>query len=87
MKITRLLKKKGLLDVDKVRLGVIVEALNIKLTGDLHDALVDIKATGNCLYKLLKRIKNYKEMGIHSDVVKKFEDWLILLEEPELTTK
>ena len=87
MKITRLFKKQGLLDVDNVRLGTIVESLNIKIDGSLHDAYQDIQATGNCLYKLLKRIKGFEEQNTHPDIVSKFEDWLVLLEEPELTTK
>jgi DNA polymerase III alpha subunit (gram-positive type) len=79
MHITKTMKKHGLLDVENVKLGTIVEALNIKVDGNLHDALTDIKATVNSTYKLLIQIKKLKAESKASIVVKQFDEWLQIL--------
>lgn len=54
--LSRPLKKYGFLDVPNVKLGTIVEALNIKVEGELHDALADIKATQQGFYGLVEKV-------------------------------
>lgn len=54
--LSRPLKKHGVLDVPNVKLGTIVEALDIKVDGELHDALADIKATQESFYGLVDKI-------------------------------
>jgi len=64
--------------VPNVKLGTIIEALQIKVSGNLHDALTDIKATANGIYILLKRVKKIKESNPKHPLVKKFDKWLVL---------
>lgn len=60
--ISRPLKKHGLLDVPNVKLGTIVEALDITVEGELHDALADIKATKEGFYGLVNKVNSiYKK--------------------------
>jgi DNA polymerase-3 subunit epsilon len=79
MDISKSFKKYGLLDVPNVRLETIIEALDIKVIGDLHDALTDIKATINSIFKLLIKVKKMKYNEEHPTVVKQFGDWLKIL--------
>lgn len=60
-------------------LKYIVEALGVKVDGELHDALADIKATGNCLYKVLKIVESVEEQDKSHPVVKQFKKWKVLL--------
>jgi DNA polymerase III alpha subunit (gram-positive type) len=57
MDLSRPLKKSGLMKLENVKLGTIIEALDIKINGSLHDALTDIEATYNCFYELINRWK------------------------------
>lgn len=79
MNITNSMKKYGFLDVKNVKLPTIVEALDIKVDGNLHDAVTDIKATINCTYKLLIRIKKMKAAGQAKKIVEMFDEWLEIL--------
>lgn len=53
MDLTRPLKKKGILKVENVKLGTIIESLDVKVTGPLHDALTDIDGTYQSFYKMI----------------------------------
>lgn len=59
--LSRPLKKHGVIDVPNVKLGTIVEALNINVEGELHDALTDIKATQEGFYELVKKVNSVKK--------------------------
>ncbi len=61
LNLSRPLKKHGLLNVPNVKLETIVEALNIKVEGNLHDALTDIKATQQGFYGLVDKIKSIRK--------------------------
>jgi DNA polymerase III alpha subunit (gram-positive type) len=52
MDLTKPLKNMGILNVPNVKLGTIVEALDIKVNGELHDALTDIDGTYKSFYKM-----------------------------------
>lgn len=54
MDLTRPLKKKGILKVENVKLGTIIESLDVKVTGPLHDALTDIDGTYQSFYKMIE---------------------------------
>ena len=79
MDITKTLKKYGLLDVKNVKLETIVEALDIEVQGNLHDALTDIKATVNSIYKLLMKIKKLRADPNTPKVLVCFDKWLEIL--------
>lgn len=51
--LTRPLKKKGLLKVENVKLGTIIESLDVKIDGPLHDAMADIEGTYKSFYKMI----------------------------------
>lgn len=55
MDMTRPLKKSGKLNVPNVKLGTIMEALDIKPRGNLHDALTDIIGTCDSVYSMLDK--------------------------------
>jgi DNA polymerase III epsilon subunit-like protein len=55
MDMTRPLKKSGKLNVPNVKLGTIMEALDIKPRGNLHDALTDIIGTCDSFYAMADR--------------------------------
>lgn len=57
MDLTRPLKKKGLLEVENVKLGTIIEALDVKVQGPLHDALTDIDGTYKSFYIMINKWK------------------------------
>lgn len=59
--LSRPLKQTGILDVPNVKLGTIVEALNIKVDGELHDALADIKATQQGFYGLVTKVNSLRK--------------------------
>lgn len=59
--LSRPLKKHGVIDVPNVKLGTIVEALDIKVKGELHDALADIKATQESFYALVDKVNAVKQ--------------------------
>jgi DNA polymerase III alpha subunit (gram-positive type) len=58
--LSRPLKNHGFLDVPNVKLGTIVEALNITVDGELHDALADIKATQQGFYGLVNKVNEIR---------------------------
>lgn len=76
MHLTRPLQKLGLLDVPNVKLGTIVEALDIKLTGNLHDALTDIEGTYKSFYQMIDiwktHLTNINVSNKMSDGIKHF---------------
>ena len=61
MDLTRPLKKKGLLKVENVRLGTIIESLDVKIEGPLHDAMADIEGTYKAFYKMIDKWKDLLE--------------------------
>lgn len=61
MDLSRPLKNHGFLDVPNVKLGTIVEALDVKVDGSLHDALADIKATQESFYGLVDKVKEIRK--------------------------
>jgi len=65
------MKTHGILEVENIKLGTIVEALNIQIDGNLHDALTDITVTYKSFYKLLKE---YKKLHQTSPNHKIFQD-------------
>jgi DNA polymerase III alpha subunit (gram-positive type) len=66
--ISRPLKKHGFLDVPNVKLGTIVEALDIKVEGELHDALADIKATQEGFYGLVNKVKALRKKDPNNSI-------------------
>ena len=79
MAFSRAFKKEGILKIDNIQLKTVIKAHNIKVTGNLHDALVDIKATGNCIYKSLKIVEAIQRDNPEHPIVKKFKKWNVLL--------
>ena len=66
MDLTKPMKVNGILEVENIKLGTIVEALNIPIEGNLHDALTDITVTRKSFYKMLDEYKNlYQKMPKH----------------------
>ena len=61
MDLTRPLKNAGLFKIDNVKLGTIMEALNVKVDGHLHDALTDIKGTFDSFYKMVDKWKELEK--------------------------
>lgn len=63
MDLTRPLKKRGIPlkengpQLENVKLGTIIESLDIKIDGPLHDALSDIEGTYKAFYKAIDRWK------------------------------
>ena len=55
MELTKPLKKHNHISVPNVKLGTIMESLNIVVDGKLHDALTDIKGTYEAFYKILDK--------------------------------
>jgi len=51
MDISKPLKTHGKLKVENVKLGTLTTALEVTIDGKLHDALTDIKATMECVWK------------------------------------
>ena len=79
MDITRQLKKYGFLKIENLKLETVIKAFGIIVEGDLHDALVDIKATGNSIYRSLQLVSKIKQQDPNNVVVKKFNKWIPLL--------
>lgn len=71
MDLSKPMKVNGILEVENIKLGTIVEALNIKIEGNLHDALTDITVTYKSFYKLLA---DYKDLYHTNPNHKIFED-------------
>ena len=71
MDLSKPMKTHGILEVENIKLGTIVEALNIQIEGNLHDALTDITVTYKSFYKLLKE---YKKLHQTSPNHKIFQD-------------
>ena len=55
MDLTRPMKKAGILNIPNIKLGTIMEAMNVKPKGDLHDALVDIIGTHDSFYAVVDK--------------------------------
>jgi DNA polymerase-3 subunit alpha (Gram-positive type) len=79
MDITKIFRANKLLDVPNIKLGTIIEALDIKIEDDLHDAFADVKGTDQSIIKLLTEVARFKKENLHESIVLRFEKWLEIL--------
>jgi len=77
--LSKNMKENKLFETENNQLTTIIEALHVKVDGKLHDALTDIKATANCIYKLLNKLEVVKKKDPDHKVVKQYGKWLKLL--------
>jgi len=69
MTLTSLLKVKGLIDIDNIKLGTIAAALGIEFNA--HDALEDIKATYQIYQKFIDLLPNGQYISTNSIITEK----------------
>jgi len=79
MHLSKAFQKHGFLELKNLKLGTVIEAHDIKVDGELHDAVVDIKATGNCIYKSLKLVESIERDQPDHEIVSQFRKWKVLI--------
>lgn len=79
MTLTKSFRDNGLLNVPNMKLGTILEAFNVKIEGNLHDALTDIKATDAAVIECIHRVDKLKRDKPSHPVAVRFERLLKLI--------
>jgi DNA polymerase III epsilon subunit-like protein len=85
MDLTKPLKNKNILKVENIKLGTIIEALDIPIEGNLHDALTDIIGTYKSFYKVVdiwqESLKSDPSLSslLSTDIKHLFKEMKILL--------
>ena len=77
--LSTMFKNHGLINVPNIKLETIIEALNIEVEGNLHDALTDIKGTDAALIEYVHRVNKLKRDHPNHPVVERFERLLVLI--------
>lgn len=60
MKFTKEFQSHKLIDLPNTKLGTVIEALGVKVEGDLHDALTDIRCTDAAVIECVHRANKLK---------------------------
>lgn len=77
--LSKMFRQHNLIDVPNVKLGTIIEALDVKVEGHLHDALTDIKGTDAALIEYVNRVKKLKQDDPSHPVAVRFDRLLRLV--------
>ena len=77
--ISKSFREHKLINVPNIKLGTILEALNVKPEGKLHNALTDIKCTDAALIEYVHRINKLKQNNPKHPVAVRFDRLLTLI--------
>lgn len=77
MDLSKHMMSNGLLACDNRKLGTVMEALDIKPDGSLHDAMTDIKGTYDSIYKIYDILNELKTTDPTHQAIKPVEKFLL----------
>jgi len=77
--LSKSFRQHRLINVPNIKLETIMEALNVKAEGNLHDALTDIKGTDAALIEYVHRVNKLKQGDPSHPVAVRFDRLLTLI--------